>query len=560
MKRMFCLALILVVGAAQAAVARDWYVRVGATGGDGSLAKPLGAIEDALTDALAGDVIHVAEGLYYGKGGGGKWVVKTPNIVLVGGYKSDFSARHPWRYPTVLMRKPDPEWNLHVCRAMGCVHDLAAPLASYNPEALLGQGTQDDATNLVVDGFVLDAHTRHAYKANGDLTLGLGPGHAAAIRFHSPGVKVRNCLVVNGYYGIGLPAQGTEISNCIVMNTIDRALDFQTGNGEAVVRNNTVGFVWNSGEVEGYGLQIGREAKLQIEKNIFMFANIAGVNNGHQNRYCRMTSNVFFQNAGGVYKYWDPQTGGTLYEDDVTKLNGRDARNRSLSAQSSGNVALDPGVGDQVDSGWFDRYLNQIQSTGGGKVEWNAANQWRSMLGLPLQGSAGSGRVNFAPAYRWEKAFLFPRNAEVSGIGAQYDGPFETYKSTSVAAAAKTYVQVPIDDLLDMRRCRQHAGKNAEVICGYYGKEPSNFPIPGVTRDEYNAYRLRGMSASMPYILAFCRKGSQADQRFKNDFKQFGQGEVDPYDTILVQGTIHDISSGTTDRIAIVVDDADLAN
>jgi len=458
------------------------------------------------------------------------------------------------------MRQPDPEWNRHVCTAIGCQHTLAAPLASYNGEALVGQGGQDDATNFIIDGFIVDGHTRHAYNANGDLTLGLGPGHTPGIQFHSPGVKVRNCLVVNGYYGIGLPAAGTEVSNCIILNTIDRALDFQTGNGEAVVRNNTVGFVWNSGEVEGYGLQIGREAKLRVDNNIFMFANIAGINNGFQNRYCKLTANVFFQNAGGVYKYWDPQTGGTLYEDDVTKLNGRDAGNRSLSRQSAGNIVADPGFASQIDSGWFDRYLNQIQSTGGGKVTWDEMNQWRGMLGLPLQGSSGSGRVNFAPAYRWERALIFATDSAVAGIGAQYQGPFEVYQSTTAAPVARTYSAATIDALLDMNRCLPFASQAVEMTCGYYGKDPSSFYVASAPREEYNCYRLRGLSTSMPYLYAYCKKGSQADQRFKNEFKQYGQGEVDPYDAIVVRGVVYDISSPTTNRVALVVDDADLAN
>lgn len=54
--------LCLVMLAAPAAFARDWFVRDGASGGDGSLAKPFNDPWQALDVCEANDAIHVAAG------------------------------------------------------------------------------------------------------------------------------------------------------------------------------------------------------------------------------------------------------------------------------------------------------------------------------------------------------------------------------------------------------------------------------------------------------------------------------------------------------------------
>jgi len=54
---------------------RDWFVRAGSTGGDGSREKPFRDPFQALEKAEGGDTIHVAGGDYFGKLRSGKWLL-----------------------------------------------------------------------------------------------------------------------------------------------------------------------------------------------------------------------------------------------------------------------------------------------------------------------------------------------------------------------------------------------------------------------------------------------------------------------------------------------------
>src|SRR5262249_30951306 len=52
---------------------RDWFVKAGASGGDGTREKPFRDPFQALDKAEGGDAIHVAGGDYFGKLRSGKW-------------------------------------------------------------------------------------------------------------------------------------------------------------------------------------------------------------------------------------------------------------------------------------------------------------------------------------------------------------------------------------------------------------------------------------------------------------------------------------------------------
>jgi len=58
-------AVACIQAAAEPLRARDWFIREGAEGGDGSQAKPFADPWQALEKCEAGDVIHVAGGNYY---------------------------------------------------------------------------------------------------------------------------------------------------------------------------------------------------------------------------------------------------------------------------------------------------------------------------------------------------------------------------------------------------------------------------------------------------------------------------------------------------------------
>src|SRR5581483_102918 len=100
------LALGGITAAAEPLRAREWFIREGAEGGDGSLAKPFADPWQALEKCESGDVIHVAGGKYYGKLNGGVWELPFANIQLIGGYDKDFKTRDPWTNRTQLLWEP----------------------------------------------------------------------------------------------------------------------------------------------------------------------------------------------------------------------------------------------------------------------------------------------------------------------------------------------------------------------------------------------------------------------------------------------------------------------
>jgi len=532
--------------------AKDVYVRAGSSG-DGSMTKPYGSIAEAMDMGLyTGDVVHVAQGLYYGKGGSGKWIISKGGLSFVGGYKADFSERDPWKYKSILMRGVE-EGSLAEAKkrnhdkVLGL--DLTPTKASYNGVAMIqGEG---EHPNTVIDGFVVDGYTRNTYRPNGDLKTDVGPIGSPLISLNSTGCRVRNCMVLNsGGPGIRLGAYGqkdkpetwSEVSNTIIVNTLMEALDFRVGNmdptnapegGYALVKDNTIAFVW-SWLGEGYAVLVGRQTNLSIENNIIAFASDYAINNGFANNKARLNNNAFFNNMAGTYRFFDSANKITVVEDDPAKFSGLAAkRSFYLSSTSGGNLIQDPKL--KADPAFFDRFTNQIKSEGGGKVVWDEVNQWRSMMGLPLIGSAGSGAKNYAPVY--EQAFLSLFGTAAAGAKAD-PARVLAYASTAVAPVQKTYTKIAYADL------KLNLGKDI-VLSTKIGPIDTSFYVEGVTRDGYIAYR----TPDRQHFI-YVAKASEALEVIQMAVKDGA--------AVLLNGKLVDIGPAIkmTGKYAIVVDTA----
>ncbi len=552
--KLFLVILSLGVLVSFSLFAADIYVCAGKNG-NGSMTNPYGTIANAMDMGFyAGDVIHVAEGVYYGKGGSGKWVIDKINITLVGGYNQDFSERNPWKYQTILirgmgdgalsqatLRNHSSKWGL----------DLEFTTASYNGNALIqGSGEHD---NAIVDGFIIDGYTRHMYKSNGDLKTDIGPIGSPLISFNRPGCKVRNCVLINsGGPGVYLVASGTtddpdswpEVSNNVIVNTLMRAIDFRVGDmdpdnapdgGNALIKNNTIAFVWTlSGE--GYGILIGRQTRLTIENNIIAFATDYGMNNGFGNNKAQLINNCFFNNMGGVYRYFDTNTSVTVVEDDPSLFTGRAARRMYyLSNKSEGNYTANPML--NVDPDFFDKFTNQIRSEGGGKVVWDEVNQWRSAMGLPLIGTSGTGKSNYAPVYEHEYMFLF---SDAVDAGAKPDlSRLMTYTSVT-STVDKDYVDIDYSEIKD------YLGRDVCVSVKMGSQDMSSFYIDGITRDDYYCYRSDDRNN-----FIYIKKGTEALEIIKECI-------ADGINVILY-GTVYDIYANihSSGKYGFVVDEAD---
>lgn len=144
--------------------ARDWFVRAGATGGDGSRAKPFGDPWEALERVEAGDKVHVAEGRYFGKLDAGNWVIPFPGVQLLGGYDAAWKERDPWRRVTELAwRRESP----------------TRPNVSL---ARVSDGGGRDTPGAVVDGFLIDMQSTYVYGPNGMAPVSLNMPGAVDLR------------------------------------------------------------------------------------------------------------------------------------------------------------------------------------------------------------------------------------------------------------------------------------------------------------------------------------------------------------------------------------------
>ena len=221
---------------------------------------------------------------------------------------------------------------------------------------------------------------------------------------------------------------------------------------------------------EGYGILIGRQTKLSIEDNIVAFATDYGLNNGFGNDKATLKNNLFFNNMGGVYRYFAKEgSGSTVVVDDPTQLTGKQANKLYyLTSKSEGNITLDPKL--KVDPDFFDRFSNQIKSEGGGKVVWDEINQWRSMMGLPLIGSKGTGNVNYAPIYEHDYMFLF---SDVTKAGAKVNANFVTYKSVASTEGNKEYKSIKFAEM------KSNYNKDVEVTLKVGEKNPTSFYVEG---------------------------------------------------------------------------------
>lgn len=579
-KSIFLISFIVLTLIGALATAKDIYVSAGSNG-DGSKDKPYGTVEDALISAYSGDVIHVSKGDYFGSGGSGLFVIEKPDITLVGGYNSDFSQRNPFMNITRLIRgaSQDPKDCLGAPRCKEMLQRQKVPVtkASYNAKGIVVG--EKDHSNFILDGFVIDGYTRNSYKPNEDLNLAKGPIGTQCLQFNSKGVKIRNNVIVNcAGPAVFMNALGTklasgsekesgddwgEISNNILINTIMQSVDFRVGNrdpknapdgGCAIVKNNTMAFNWERNG-EDYNLLQGRQTQLTVKDNVMVFAGFA-INNGFdESRFGRYIGNIFFGHTIGLYRFMD-RPNSTLIVDDPKELEGDKCKKKyKCSVQSKGNISQDPKF-KVSDSFFLDKFFNQIASSGGGKVTMDMMNQWRSMHGLNLQGSKGTGKINYAPIWDpgtdWKNILLF---TDIQGKGAQKNGiggSFQSYQSKGSAAVAKDYKETAWDDI---KRAKKMVGPIAAAGDNGYDlsvslkigdQNMSAYYLPdsaGVKRDGgWECYN----DASRDIYL-YVKKGTEAYELVKKAKKE---GSL-----LLIKGTAFGLK-GIKDKVGIKIETA----
>lgn len=422
--------VVVCIFASACAFAKDIYVKAGADG-NGTKEAPHGTLWRAMDRALRGDVIHVAMGTYDGKGGSGSFVVKIPDLTLVGGYNADFSERNPFKNFTILQRAKDykGDW-------------------TGLPDGIVAGAENADHSGFTMDGFVLNSESRNVYYADGKLNAKKS-WKGRLSNFSKANIIVRNCIMMNPYdvgiYG-AWAGDKNEVSNCFFVNCFYTGISTRSAQPDSkiLIKNCTVCFVWDKpGKGGGTSCFVGRLGQTILDSNIFMFNRDFAVSNTFGNEDTFLKNNVFFQCEQGYYKFMDADRKSLLIWKSSELKDLNDNAEDYMLSEAEGNSDQDPKC--TPDKDYFEKYSNYVASEPG-KLNMDAMNQWRRSVGLPLQAEPGSPRKNWGMAYPLS-AVIPNLVSKLPGKGVQVAGPFKDYKSEAATAAKKEYKEIKFDDM-----------------------------------------------------------------------------------------------------------------
>lgn len=378
----------------------------------GTREAPLKNLDKAIAKAAAGDTILVAEGTYSGTFDIGYFESDKP-LKLYGGFSADFSTRDPVAHPTLI--QPD--------NASG----------AKSRKALLTFTKAIDGT--VVDGFVFDMGLRNSYHASEGRPEGVETGRLLLPPEKSGG---DNATVTEACLAIPSAAQGGDIliqhnaflncakfgiqgglrsgtirilDNVFVANRMAAVEVYgtcpSTGGpkattrcGEAEIAHNTILFSWSRTkdfQDMGYGLRVMTKLDYDFHHNLIGGNIMAGVDHSRFNpdEWLKLDDNTFFVNKKADLEY-SPASNTTL---DL-----RADQLEDLELASVVGNAGDIPKGLPVDPAYLDGFLAARYSEQTDLDRSSPANQWRSILGLNLQGTMTSSVSMYGNRYPWRKA------------------------------------------------------------------------------------------------------------------------------------------------------------
>jgi hypothetical protein len=401
--------------------AREWFVRAGAEGGDGSQAKPFSDPWQPLEKSENGDVIHVSGGKYFGKLNRGMWLLPAEGIQLLGGYDNDFKERDPWKNRSELLWDP----------------------ASKNLPNEARVKTQQK--NCVIDGFVIDMKDQISWMDDKKTSRRDKPMPGENAIEATQAITVRNCVLVNpDQTGVRCPP-GSTIENNLIVNAMEFSVSIYTNTGDfrtqtATIKNNTILFTATfkqpgMGAYNGSAIQVN--GPVNITNNLIAFQDNNALYMTFLAEKVSITKNVFFMNLFSNLKFF--VDGKNLAVDNK---NMGDLEEIGLKA-FEGNEVLDPQIA--IDKDWLDLYSRRTAYQPG-KLTMDDWNKTRQLLGLPLIAQGGTPALGVAPAYPLDKAFelLEPKNAKCTAgarkikveskvTGAAAAGPAKTYPKGNLA-------------------------------------------------------------------------------------------------------------------------------
>jgi hypothetical protein len=484
--------------------ARDWFVRAGATGGDGSREKPFGDPWMALERVEANDKVHVAAGKYFGKLERGNWEIAFPGVELLGGYDADFRERNPWKNLTELT------WR------KGSVNRPDVSLARVSTS------TQRDTPGATIDGFLIDMQDYYAYASEGG---NFDPGalrRNGAVDLAKGGI-LRNCMIVNSISAVRT-SPGAVVENNIIVNSIYAAVNSKGGGDHdlpVTVRGNTIAFIWATkaiaeGGTEGAGIDVTNKAL--VENNLIVHSDNHGVQVTVPAKVT-FQGNAFWRNLYSNATFYFQGQKSSLDDSDISEA--EDAG----FAKAGGNVAVDPKL--PFDATWYEKFTRRTLL--GRKFDAKAWDETRAGEGFP---PAGERAELFAPAYPPQAvaALIAPRNASLKQGARERPLPV-SFSAVAAVTPSKAYTKADLGGL--HANPRGLDGKDIEVVVGMQGvTNPDNGPS-GTSRETHKAVRL--VDAKNEFnTVGYFKKGTSVE-RIIDAIPNYGSGP--PRDLFVVRGT-----------------------
>jgi hypothetical protein len=392
---------------------------------DGSKTSPLKNIDKAISIAKPGDKINIAGGIYMGTLNIG--FIESPKPVqLFGSFDEDFSVQDINAHPTAI--QPNNE-------------------SARSSRKAIMKFTKDVA-GTIIDHIVFDGGQRNAYHSKEGIIEGIEGGRLLPdterpatgnstifeplLQFVSAttggDVTIQNCVFVNGA-SFALQAghrsgKFTVINNVFVGNRM-AAIEIygtcaSTGGpntlalcGDVEIANNTILFTWSRTKDfldMGYGVRVMTKCNYNIHNNIIGASILAGIDHTrfNKNEWVKVDNNIFFVNKDKDFHF--SPVGNTRLRIDAGDFGDLEI------ASAKGNKNEIP-KGLKINKAYLEGYLNARYSEKTDLDRNSAANQWRSMMGMNLQGTMSSTVTMFCNKYPWKEALNLFGN--LSGYGAQ---------------------------------------------------------------------------------------------------------------------------------------------
>lgn len=363
-------------------------------------AKDIGYIIPLLK---AGDVIHIAEGVYTSRGDMGSDIIKVP-VSIIAGYDKTFTKRDPWGAHKTILSGTN---NISGSTLERLFIDLS------KNRTLMGKKVE-----IVIDGLIVDNGARNRYKTDKELMILRSadnvnqlnatpsrPGiYVDATRQEGAIVKITNCIVMNvgsslGAYYVKLykDSKGVFSNNLAINNTGDAfylTSSWKTSKAAEwpsfVLENNTVLFTQKydgaSQSHTGNGLMMDAELHATAKGNVFGFSDIGGVDNIKGSKDLLLTENLFTANRKRDY-----------CEKNVNQIGHTDMSISEvedeaflLSMESMDNVSevIQVPVPESWAAAFFSREVDlRAKIDAAAKADNSDINALRSMLGLSLRGN-----------------------------------------------------------------------------------------------------------------------------------------------------------------------------